>query len=72
LSQKAGIGVIPYFMAAAAGSLVPILPEHFAERGFWLQVNPDSRQLARVRATIDCIVARIEAEQDLFQSLPEG
>jgi DNA-binding transcriptional LysR family regulator len=68
----AGIGVIPYFLAAAAGSLVSILPEHFADRGFWLPVNPDSRQLARVRATIDCIVARIEAEQDLFQSLPEG
>jgi len=72
VAAGAGIGVIPYFMAAAVGSLVPILPGHFAERAFWLQVNPDSRQLARVRATIDFIAAQIDGNRDLFMALPEG
>jgi len=71
VAAGAGIGVIPYFMAAAVGSLMPILPKHFAERAFWLQVNPDSRPLARVRATIDFIVAQIETSRELFMSLPE-
>jgi len=66
----AGIGVLPYFMAAPQGALVPVLPEAFVERSFWLQVNPDSRQLARVRATIDFIVARMDGNRELFQSLP--
>jgi hypothetical protein len=48
------------------------MPDQVAERGFWLQVNPDSRQLARVRATIDFIVSQIEANRELFQSLPDG
>lgn len=66
-----GIGVIPYFMAASEPALVPVLPDTYVERGFWLQVNPDSRQLARVRATIDFIAARIEARRELFQAFPK-
>ncbi|BCR04333.1 transcriptional regulator [Desulfuromonas versatilis] len=66
----AGIGAIPYFMAAADPALVPVLPDQYVERGFWLQVNPDSRQLARVRTTIDFIVQEIESSRALFQSLP--
>ena len=67
----AGIGVVPYFMAHSEPTLVPVLPELSIERWFWLQVNPDSRQLARVRATIDYIVSHIEANRELFLSLPE-
>lgn len=66
----AGIGVIPYFMAHAEPTLVPVIPELHAERNFWLQVNPESRQLARVRATIDFIVSQIEKNKQLFVALP--
>ena len=66
----AGIGVIPYFMAHAEPALVPVMPELHAERRFWLQVNPESRQLARVRATIDFIVSQIEENKNLFIALP--
>ncbi|SHO49685.1 LysR family transcriptional regulator [Desulfopila aestuarii] len=69
--EGAGIGVIPYFMAYGHPALVPILPEHYLERSFWLQVNPDSRQLARVRTTIDFIAANIEKSRDRFLFLPE-
>ncbi len=68
----AGIGVVPYFMAHTEPTLVPVLPELYTERGFWLQVNPDSRQLARVRETIDFIVNQIEDKKSLFMSLQEG
>jgi len=64
-----GIGVIPYFMAHGEPTLVPVLPNLFAERVFWLQVNPDSRQLARVRATIDFIVNEMEANRPLFMEI---
>ena len=65
-----GIGVVPYFMAHAEPTLVPVMPDLHTERGFWLQVNPESRQLARVRATIDFIVSRIDENRKLFITLP--
>lgn len=65
----AGIGVVPYFMARSEPTLVPILPDFYVERGFWLQVNSDSRHLARVRSTIDFIVNRMEKNRSFFQSL---
>lgn len=66
----AGIGVVPYFMAHTEPTLVPVLPDFHTDRWFWLQVNPDSRQLARVRATIDYIVSQIEENREMFLSLP--
>ena len=70
VAAGAGIGIIPYFMAHTEPNLLPVLPEYHTKRWFWLQVNPDSRQLARVRATIDFIVSVIEANKSLFMSLP--
>lgn len=70
VASGAGIGVIPYFMAQGQPDLVPVLPERPIERGYWLQVNPDSRQLARVRVTMDFIVSQVDKTQDRFLSLP--
>lgn len=64
------IGVIPYFMAHLEKTLVPILPDQSINKTYWLQVNPDSRQLARVRTTIDFIVNQIQMNKNLFLSLP--
>lgn len=64
-----GIGVIPYYMVDKKEELVPILPEISVERGYWIQVHPDSRELARVRATIDFIVNQVESNTDLFMSI---
>lgn len=66
----AGIGVIPYFIANEEEKLIHVLPGHSFTRSYWLQVNPDTRQLARVRATIDFIVSEIEANRELFLSPP--
>ena len=65
-----GIGVIPYFMAYFEPTLVPVLPSLYAERTFWLQVNPDSRQIARVRVTIDFIVAEMVANTFMLLEIP--
>lgn len=70
VAAGAGIGVIPYFMAHLEERIIPVLPEQIIERGYWLQVNPESRQLARVRATIDFLVEQIDLERNLFLTLP--
>jgi DNA-binding transcriptional LysR family regulator len=70
IASGAGVGVLPYFMAHNEPSLEPVLPDLYIERGFWLQVNPDSRQLSRVRATIDHIVKKIDESRQEFLSLP--
>lgn len=69
IAAGAGIGMLPYFMTHHRPDLIPVLPEIYAERGFWLQVNPDSRQLARVRTMIDFIVSHIEANMSMFMEL---
>lgn len=70
VASGAGIGVIPYFIARQEQGLIHILPEIRFDRSFWLQVNPDTRQLARVRAAIDHISARMEELHDDFLSPP--
>ncbi len=70
VAAGAGIGIIPYFMAHQENRIIPVLPGQIIERGYWLQVNPESRQLARVRATIDFLVEQIEIERNLFMTLP--
>lgn len=68
----AGIGVIPYFMAHGEERLMPVLPHHSVERAYWLQVNPDSREITRVRTIIDFIVSHVESSRDLFLAPPSG
>ncbi len=70
VASGVGIGVIPYFMAHREKSLIPVLPERNITRGYWLQVHPDTRQLARIRATIDFIVEQVRADDKLFMQLP--
>lgn len=67
-----GIGVIPYFMANLEKTLIPVLPDLNIERGYWLQVNPDAKEIARVRATIDFIVSQIRVDSDLFHAFFNG
>jgi DNA-binding transcriptional LysR family regulator len=66
----AGIGVVPFFMAHGEKKLISVLPDQSIERDFWLQFNPDSKHIARVRATINFIVNQIKAEEELFLAPP--
>ncbi len=67
-----GIGVLPYFMVHSEPTLISVLPELSAERTFWLQVNPDSRRIARVRVTIDFIVAEMASSKSIFLDNPRA
>ena len=69
VAAGAGIGVIPYFMARKVPDLVHILPHIHVEKAYWLQVNPDSQELARVRATIDFIVEQTRENQLVFKTI---
>jgi DNA-binding transcriptional LysR family regulator len=65
-----GIGVLPYFMAHSEPTLVAVLPNLNVERTFWLQVNPDAKQIARVRVTIDFIFKEIESSKLILMEIP--
>lgn len=65
-----GIGILPYFMACSESSLVNVLPEVSLERTFWIQFNPDSRRIARVRAMIDFIAAEMAASKGILSEPP--
>jgi DNA-binding transcriptional LysR family regulator len=69
VAAGAGIDVIPYFMASGEPALTPVLEQHSIERGYWLQVHPDARQLTRVRTTIDFLVEQFRADRELFVQL---
>lgn len=71
VASGAGIGVIPFFMIPENHDLVRILPEWSVTRDYWLQVNPDTRRLARVRTTIDFLVDRIKRDETLFLAPPQ-
>jgi DNA-binding transcriptional LysR family regulator len=72
VAAGAGIGVIPYFMTHGEKGLVSVLPDDSIERAYWLQVNPDSREIARVRTLIDFIVEQVKANRDLFLTPPSS
>jgi len=69
IAAGAGVGVLPYFLVDTP-ELVAVLPEIFIERAYWLQVHPNSRELARLRATMDFIIGQVEASRELFLSRP--
>ena len=63
----AGVCVLPHFMAAGEAGLVRVLPEQVSlTRTFWLIVHAELREVARVRATIDTLVAEVKAARPLF------
>ncbi len=50
VSEGAGIGVLPHFIAGQSPSLIPVLPDRVIRRSFWLVTHRDTQNLARVRA----------------------
>ncbi len=67
-----GVGILPHFLAHTEPALVNLLPELSFERTFWIQYHPESRRIARVRATIDFIAAEMEASRAVLCGLPRG
>lgn len=69
VAAGAGIGVVPYFMARKEPDLIHVLQDIFVEKAYWLQINPDSQELARVRTTIEFIVEKTRQNQRMFKTM---
>lgn len=72
VASGAGVGVIPFFMANREKRLRSVLPEITIARDYWLQVNPESRKIARVRVAIDFLSQQIGLDKNLFITRPVG
>ncbi len=62
----AGIGVLHDYLARRHDDLVPILSDLRVTRSYWLAIHENLRDIARIRATVDFLVAAVHAEQASF------
>lgn len=70
IAGGAGIGVLPHFMARDDARLVRVLRDEVQlVRSYWLISHPDTRDLARIKASADFILAAIrEAGTDYWMA----
>lgn len=67
VAAGAGIGVLPHFMARHEPGLVRVLPEEVQLlRSYWLISHPDTRDLARIKASTDFILDAIRSAGPQF------
>lgn len=64
----AGVAVLHDYVAAQDRGLVRVLPGICYERSYWLVTHADARDLMRVRAVADFIVAEVAAARPLFRA----
>jgi len=62
----AGIGILHDFIARQIDDLVPVLPELFIERSYWMVVHEDYHALTRVTAVADFICQQVAADRQIF------
>jgi DNA-binding transcriptional LysR family regulator len=62
-----GIAVLPGFIAAKVGGLVPVLPAEISlQRTFYILMHEDNKDLARIRAVTDYIYESVHKNLALF------
>lgn len=62
-----GLGLVHCFMAQDEDRLVPVLADQISvERGYWLQVHEDLRQVARVDAVCQFLTKLLRSETSLM------
>jgi DNA-binding transcriptional LysR family regulator len=62
----AGICALPSFIAVSEPQLIRVLPKIKLMKSYWLVTHSDLRQLARIKAVTEFIVARVREYQPLF------
>jgi DNA-binding transcriptional LysR family regulator len=62
-----GLGIVHDFIAVRHADLVRVLPQLQAVRTYWIIEHEDVRDLGRVRAVHDHIVACVAADRRMFQ-----
>ncbi|SCW70036.1 DNA-binding transcriptional regulator, LysR family [Sphingobium faniae] len=64
-----GIGILPDFLVTNDDGLVKPLPKEMsARKEFWMIMQPEMINLARVRTVIDFIVEEVRKDRDIFIS----
>jgi DNA-binding transcriptional LysR family regulator len=61
-----GLGVVHDFIARRFRDLTRVLPERRAMRGYWIVTHEDTRDLGRIRAVHDHLVAAVERDRGVF------
>jgi DNA-binding transcriptional LysR family regulator len=61
-----GLGVVHDFIARRFKDLTRVLPERRAMRGYWIVTHEDTRDLGRIRAVHDHLVAAVERDRGVF------
>lgn len=64
----AGIGILHDYLAYQDDSLKVVLPQHSFERSYWIVTHQDMKDLGRVRAVSDFIVAEVGLQKKLFRT----
>jgi DNA-binding transcriptional LysR family regulator len=62
----AGIGILHHYAARSHADLSPVLPDQRFERSYWLAAHMDTRNLARIVAVHQFIIAAIEERKNDF------
>mgnify|MGYP002653764944 CR=1 FL=1 len=66
IASGAGIGVLPCFIGDADAALVPVFPDRFIIRNFWLVMHKDTYSLARIEACKDWLIASVTRHHDVL------
>jgi DNA-binding transcriptional LysR family regulator len=67
LRNKAGVGILPHFIAKNAHELQPVLQDKInITRTFWLATHRDVRHLARVNVFLDWLNDTVQQHADIF------
>jgi DNA-binding transcriptional LysR family regulator len=70
VSEGAGIGVLPQFIAMQTSGLEIVCPEQSIIRSFWIVTHKDTRRLAKVRAGKDWLQNCVEDGQSRLMPSP--
>ena len=64
----AGIGILHDYVAHRDEQLQIVLPKVVFERSYWIVTHLDQRELGRVRAMSDFILAEVGAQKSIFRT----
>jgi len=64
----AGIGILHDYAAHSDEQLQSVLPGTVFERSYWIVTHLDMRELSRVRAMSEFILAEVAAQKSIFRT----
>ncbi|MCY1290180.1 LysR substrate binding domain protein [compost metagenome] len=65
-----GLAILPYFMGSRDPQLVPVLPEEYIEREYWMSTRRELHRSVRLRVVWDFLMELCERERELLLGEP--